>query len=90
MSKNDRLKEELAESRHTDVIGLMLGTFGFGALSVAIAYGLWQGVWAFLGMIVIIAIGYWAVSSYARRKARRRKDLIKQLDNRETGKSELN
>lgn len=90
MAKNDKLKEEIAESRHDDIIGIMLGTFGFAGLSAAIAFsvwqwqqnGPWQGLSAFLGMIIIIGVGFLKVCSIARRKARSRKSLIEQLDNR--------
>ena len=80
MDKNDKLKEEIAEIRHNDIMGLMLATFGFGALSVAIAYGLWQGAWPFVGIIVIIIIGFWRLFSVVISNKRRRKNLIKQLD----------
>lgn len=80
MAKSDRVKEELAESRHNDVMGLTLGAFGFAGVSLAIAYGMWQGWLEFIPMIVIIAIGYFWIDCVARRNRQRRSDLIQRLD----------
>lgn len=40
MNKNDKLKEELAESRHDDLLEVALGAFGFAGVSIVLAY--WQ------------------------------------------------
>lgn len=82
MAKNDKVKEELAESRHDDVIGIMLGTFGFAGLSAVFAYWQVQGWLAGIELLVIIGVGFWVVCSIARRKAKSRKDKIKQLGNK--------
>jgi hypothetical protein len=91
MAKSDKLKEELAESRHEEIIGIMLGTFGVAALSLAVAFGVWQ--WqqngsaavpsTLFGLLLIIGFGYWAVCSLASRRSRNRKKKIQQLDNKE-------
>jgi MFS family permease len=83
MAKKDKLKEELAESRHGEIIALMLGTFAIGALSVAIAVGWWQGWWASFPIMALIIIGLWGLRFLANRNTRRRKEKIEQLDNQE-------
>jgi type IV secretory pathway TrbD component len=81
MAKNDRLKEEIAESRHNDIMALTLGVFGFAGLSAAFAYWMVQGWVAAIELMVIIAIGFALIQIRARRSWQKRKDLIKQLDN---------
>jgi hypothetical protein len=85
MAKNDKLKEELAESRHSEIIALMLGTFAIGALSVAIAVGWWQGWWASFPIMALVIIGLWGLNFLATRNTRSRKVKIEQLDNKEEG-----
>ncbi|MGD9116338.1 MAG: hypothetical protein PVJ61_04060, partial [Dehalococcoidia bacterium] len=85
--ENDKLKEELAESRHEEITTIMLGTFAFGGFALAIAFGAWQwqlhGLWqgslAFFGTAIIIGLGYWGISNAVSRRGRERKDKIKQL-----------
>ena len=80
MAKNDKLKEELAESRHDDIVGIMLGTFGFAGLSAVFAYWQVQGWLAGIELLVIIGVGFWVACFIAKRKAKSRKDKIEQLD----------
>lgn len=91
MAKNDKLKEELAESRHEEIVVIMLGTFAIGGLSLAIAFGVWQGqqhgpwqgISAFFGTAIIIVAGYWGIGKTVSRRAQSRKVNIKKLGNTE-------
>jgi len=87
MAKDDKLKEELNESRHDEIIGIMLGTFAIGGFTLAIAFGawqwqqhgLWQGLSAFSGTAIIVVLGYLGASHIASRRAQHRKKKIEQL-----------
>ena len=89
MAKNDKIKEQLAESRHNERMALTWLTVGFVALSAAIAYGVWQGttygvqqgVGAAVGVLLLILIGFIMIWVAASRNRRERKELIEQLDN---------
>jgi Flp pilus assembly protein TadB len=83
MNKNDKLKEELAESRHDDLFGVALGAFAFAGVSVALIY--WQihgWMWAAV-LLFVLVVALVRVGSVANRKKRARKELIAQLDNQE-------
>jgi len=83
MTKDGKLKEELAESRHDDMLGLALGAFGFAGISVALAYWQVQGWIPALELLAVLAAAMFGVSSISNRKKRARKKLIEQLDNEE-------
>jgi len=83
MDKNDKLKEELAESRHIEIITLALAALGFAGISLGVAYGIWRGWPSAFGMMSIVIAGWLSLYCIARRNSKRRKDKIKQLDNEE-------
>jgi len=83
MVKNDRLKEELAESRHNERMALMWVTCGFGALAAALAYGAWQEFGpSFIVMMVILISGFIGIWIAASRSRMRRRDSIRRLDDK--------
>ena len=83
MEKNEKLKEEIAESRHNESTALTYVTCGFGGLSAALAYGAWQGFVSiyFIAMMVILISGFLVIGNKASHQRRNRKDKIEQLDN---------
>jgi len=83
MNKNDKLKEELAESRHIERITLALAALGFAGISLGVAYGVWKGWLLSTIMMVIVIAGWLSLYYIARRNSKRRTDKIKQLDNEE-------
>jgi predicted MFS family arabinose efflux permease len=83
VAKDDKLKEQLAESRHNERMVWLGATCAFGALSAALAYGAWQN-WGppFIGMMAILIVGFGAIFWVATPHMRqRRKDKIEQLGN---------
>lgn len=81
MAKNDKLKEELAESRHKETIGVRFGAFILAGLALAVAYGQWQGWLASLPIFGFIAVGFVLGIVGIKREAQKRKEIIEQLDN---------
>jgi len=89
MAKNDKIKEQLAESRHNETIRLMAATFGLGILSIAFAYGMLvnsyvmltalQVLQALLPFIVLLVIWFAIIGIFACSSRRERKGLIKQI-----------
>jgi len=83
MGKNDKLKEELAESRHAETITLALGALGIAGISLGVAYGVWKGWLLSTIMMVIIIVGWLSLYFLGRRNNQRRREKIKYLDNQE-------
>jgi membrane protein implicated in regulation of membrane protease activity len=83
MDKNDKLKEELAESRHVEIMTVGLAALGFAGAAIAIAYGIQVGWQLSLSMWGILAVGWGTLYYLARRNSRKRSEKIKQLDNQE-------
>jgi uncharacterized membrane protein YdjX (TVP38/TMEM64 family) len=83
MTKNDKLREELAESRHIEIITLALAALGITGISLGVAYGVWKGWLLSTIMMTIVIVGWLSLYYIARRNSRRRKEKIKQLDNQE-------
>lgn len=83
MRKDDRLTEELAESRHVETIRLALAVLGITGISLGVAYGVWRGWLVSTIMMTIVIVGWILLYSLARRNSRRRKDRIEQLDQEE-------
>lgn len=83
MGKNDKLKEELAESRHVETITLALGALGIAGVSLGVAYGVWKGWLLSTIMMLIIIAGWLSLYYLARRNSQKRRDKMKQLDNEE-------
>jgi len=72
MTKDDKLKEHLAEERHEDTVAIALGAFGFAGISVAVAY--WQiAGWAgglTLALLLVAFLGVLAPLFNHRKHAR--------------------
>jgi fatty acid desaturase len=83
MAKNDKLKEELAESRHKEIVGLRFGAFILAGLALAVAYGQWQGWLMSLPIFGLIAFGLVLGIPSIKREAGKREDKIEQLGNSE-------
>jgi hypothetical protein len=83
MTKDDKLKEHLAEERHEDLVAIALGAFGFAGVSVAVAY--WQiAGWAgglVLALLLVAFLGVLAPLFNHRKHARER--LVDKSDNPE-------
>jgi hypothetical protein len=83
MNKNDKLKEELAESRHQETITVALAALGFGGISLGVALGLAAGWSSGIPMMSIVIVGWFVLSYITRRNNQERKDRMKQLDTQE-------
>jgi hypothetical protein len=83
MAKNDKVREELAESRHVETIRLALATVGIAGISLGVAYGIWRGWLYALIMMTIVIVGWLSLYFIARHNSTKRKDKISQLDEEE-------
>ena len=83
MTKDDKLKEKLAESRHDDLLGVALGAFGFAGVSVALAYWQITGWSAGLTLLLLLVVFLVCVVRLAQSKKLARERLLAQLDKQE-------
>ena len=83
MTKEDKLKEELAESRHQETITVSLAALGFGGIALGVALGIAAGWSSGISMMSIVVAGWFALSYITRRNNEKRKDKVKQLDKQE-------
>jgi hypothetical protein len=83
MTKDDKLKEELAESRHQETITVALAALGLGGISLGIGLGIAAGWPAGIPMVVIVIAGWFGLSYQTRRNNQKREDRVKQSDKQE-------
>jgi cbb3-type cytochrome oxidase subunit 3 len=89
MTKDDKLKEHLAEERHEDLLAVALGAFGFAGVAVAFAYWQIRG-WAgslTLALLLVVFLGVLA-PLFNRRKHAREKLIEKSDDQEQSSKSQ--
>jgi O-antigen ligase len=83
MTKDDKLKEKLAEERHEDLIAVALGAFGFAGVSVAFAYWQIAGKFAGIAPLLLLVVAFAVLVPVFNRRKRLRETLIEKSDNQE-------